>query len=35
LLARLVQGGIRVRDFHVRRQTIEDIFMKIGAHQVS
>jgi ABC-2 type transport system ATP-binding protein len=35
LLAELVAAGLRVRSFTERRENIEDIFMKVGAHQVS
>ena len=35
LLQRLVAGGLRIQGFHERRDDIEDIFMKVGARQVS
>jgi len=35
LLAQLVGAGVRVAGFHVEKEDIEDIFMKIGAREVS
>ena len=35
LLATLLSAGIAVADFHVDKEDIEDIFMKIGAREVS
>lgn len=35
LLAKLVAAGIRVADFHVEHEDIEDLFMRIGAREVS
>jgi ABC-2 type transport system ATP-binding protein len=35
LLEDLISAGIPVSDFHVEKQSIEDIFMKIGARDIS
>jgi len=35
LLARLVSSGVKVKAFHERRPDLEDIFMRIGAREVS
>jgi hypothetical protein len=34
-LRELVETGLPVRRFADRRENIEDIFLKVGAHQVS
>jgi ABC-2 type transport system ATP-binding protein len=35
LLAKIVAAGVPVADFHVEKEDIEDIFLKIGAREVS
>ena len=35
LLARLIGAGVEVTSFHVEKEDIEDIFLKIGAKEVS
>ena len=35
LLKRLVHEGLAIADFHIREENVEDIFLKVGAREVS
>lgn len=35
LLSQLIQAGVRISAFHRRRESLEDVFLQIGANQVS
>ena len=35
LLARLVNGGVRVAAFAARKEGLEDLFLKVGARELS
>ena len=35
LLAKLLRAGVRVASFHRKTQTLEDVFMKVGAKELS